>query len=190
MTFNYGNLTTHIIGISETQINDVEDVLRQIKRLATVKGVILQLVDANRVAGKEHLKLASYHAKKAFQHNNQISNSLEIETLLYATGQRQIDKALTLIGITPKTKNVAVIVLFPPDKSTNRSELFQEIINLLKGKQSKTVFNLTPEKERALIRLFDISTEELKTGSIHDLIIERMGMLELTKRPPTEILKS
>lgn len=190
MTPRYDNLTTHIIGISETQIYDVEDVLRQIKRLAKEKGVILQLVDANRVTGKEHLELASYHAKKAFQQNSQISNSIEIETLLYATGQRQIDKALTLMGITPKTKNVAAVVLFPPVKPTNLSELFQEIIGLLKGKQSKKVFNLTSEKERTLIQLFDITSEELRTGSTHDLIIERMGMLELTKRPPTEILKS
>lgn len=188
MTPRYDNFTTHIIGISETQIYDVEDVLRQIKRLAKEKGVILQLVDANRITGKEHLKLASYHAKKAFQQNSQISNSIEIETLLYATGQRQIDKALTLMGITPKTKNVAVVALFPPHKP-NLSEIFQEIISLLKGKKSKKVFNFTSEKERTLIQLFEITSEELKTGSTHDLIIERMGMLELTKRPPTEILK-
>lgn len=190
MTSRYNNLTTHVIGISDTQICDVDDVLRQIKRLAKEKGVILQLVDANKVTGKEHLELASYHAKKAFQQNSQISNSIEIETLLYATGQRQIDKALTLIGITPKTKNVAVVALFSPAKTTNLSELFQKIVSLLKGNQSKTVFNVTPEKEKDLIQLFDITSEELKTGSIHDLITERMGMLELTKRPPTEILKS
>ncbi|MFX0211060.1 MAG: KEOPS complex subunit Cgi121 [Candidatus Hodarchaeota archaeon] len=187
MTSRYDNLITHVIGISETQIYNVEDIIQQINRLAKEKGVILQLVDADRVTGKIHLELASYHAKKAFQQNSQISNSIEIETLLYATGLRQIDKALKLIGITPKTKNVAVVILLSPTNSSNLSELFQEITSLLKGNQSNMVFNLTSEKEKALIQLFDITSEELKTGSFEDLIIERIGMLELTKRPPIEI---
>ena len=190
MNSRYDRLATHVAGISETQIDDVEDILRQIKRLAKEKGVILQLVDADRVTGKEHLELASYHAQKAFQQKTPTSNSLEIETLLYATGQRQIDKALALMGIALKTKNVAIIVLYSLTKPTNLSELFKEITRILKGPQSNEVFNMTPEKEKELIQLFKIAPEELQTCSIQNLIIERMAMLELAKRPPTEILKS
>ena len=183
----YGKLLTHVIGISEAQIVDVPTLLQQIKQLATKNDIILQLVDANRVVNKEHLQVASYHAQKSFQQKTATSNSLEIETLLYATGQRQIAKALTLIGISPKTKSVAAIICCSPKITILRP--VQEILSILNGKESDIVFNMTPKKEKELIKMFEITLEELKSASIPELIIERMALLELTKKPSQDISK-
>lgn len=183
----YGKLQTHVIGISEAQIEDVPTLLQRVKQLATKNDIILQLVDANRVINKEHLQVASYHAQKSFQQKTATSNSLEIEMLLYATGQRQIAKALTLMGISPKTKNIAAIICCSSE--TNISRPVQEILSILNGKEADIVFNMTPEKEKELIKMFEITLEELKSTSIHELIIERMALLELTKKPSQEISK-
>lgn len=185
---SYETLTTHIVGVSEVQIDDVNEVLRQIKGLMKEKDIILQLVNADRITNEEHLQVASYHAQKAFQQNTATSNSLEIETLLYATGQRQITKALARVGLTPQTKNVAAIIYAPPN-ITNLSELIQEVVSILKGTQSDKVFALTPKKEKDLMQLFEIIPVELQTASLHELIIERMAMLELAKKPSQEISK-
>lgn len=182
-------LKSQVFGISNVQIENVAEILKSINQLVQKKEVILQLVDADKVAGEEHLQIASYHAQKAFQQETPTSNSIGIETLLYATGQRQIAKALTLMGITTQTKNVAVIIYSPPP-ITNHSELVQASVNILKGTQSKKVLELTPQKEKTLIQLFEITPEELQNASLPDLLIERMAMLELTKKPPIDSSKS
>jgi len=181
----YDKLMTHVIGISEAQIEDVTILLQRIKQLASKNDIILQLVDANRVVNKEHLEVASYHAQKSFQQKSATSNSLEIEILLYATGQRQIAKALTLMGISPKTKNVAAIICCSP--TIDISSPVQDILRILNGKKSEIVFKMTPDKEKELINVFEITLEELKSTSIDELILERMALLELTKKPSQEI---
>lgn len=175
------NRLTHIIGITEAQIEDVPVLLQRIKQLAIKYDISLQLVNADRVATKEHLQVASYHAQKAFQQKTATANSLEIETLLYATGQRQIAKALTLMGISPNTKDIAAIICCSP--TITISEPVREMLDILKGKEADFVLQMTPKKEKALIKMFEITLEELKSASTYELILERMALLELTKKP-------
>ena len=175
-------LKTDIIGISDVSINDVPVILKQTNQLAKTYGVHLQLVDADKITGKTHLQIASYHAQKSFRQDTATSNSIELETLLYATGQRQIAKALTLMGISTQTKNIAVVILSPPNFNKH-SELSQEIELILNGNQSIKVFILTPNKEQTIIQLFNITPMELQITSITDLVIERIAILELTKKP-------
>jgi len=54
---------------------------------------------------------------------------------------------------------------------------------ILNGNQSIKVFILTTNKEQTIIQLFNITTKELQVNSIADLVIERIAILELTKKP-------
>ncbi len=181
-------LTTDIIGISGVSIKDVAVILKQTNQLAKTYGVHLQLVDADKITGEAHLQIASYHAQKSFRQDTATSNSIGLEILLYATGQRQIAKALALMGISIQTKNIAVVILSPPHFNKH-SELIQKIELILNGIQSINVFILTPNKEQAIIQLFNITTTELQITSITDLVIERIAILELTKKPPIDLSK-
>ena len=135
----YGTLVTHVIGISDVQITDVKEILNQIRNISKVNGLIIQLVDAQKVASEEHIQIASYHAQKSFQQKTASSNSIEIETLLYATGQRQIAKALSYMGITPQTKSVIVIIYAVPE-ITNFLHPIQEIEHLLKSCKAQILY--------------------------------------------------
>ncbi|MFX1514794.1 MAG: KEOPS complex subunit Cgi121 [Promethearchaeota archaeon] len=70
-----------------------------------------QLLDNLYIWGFRHLYSATWHALKAKQHDRMISNNLSIEILVYAAAQRQIKKAITLLGVKKTTKYVAGILL-------------------------------------------------------------------------------
>ena len=73
--------------------------------------VDFQLFDARLVATWEHLYLAALNALVAFRSKCNISKSLAVETLLYASAQNQIQKATRLFGIKPSSSDIAVLIV-------------------------------------------------------------------------------
>ena len=65
----------------------------------------------NLIATQEHLYFAVLNALQAFQNKTNISKSLAMETMLYASAQRQIQKAIQRCGIKPETTSMAVIII-------------------------------------------------------------------------------
>ena len=73
--------------------------------------VEVQLFDADLVASWQHLYFAALNALMAFKNKRNISNSVAVETVLYASSQRQIKKAIDAIGLKPSSANAAVMVM-------------------------------------------------------------------------------
>ncbi|MEK6976770.1 MAG: KEOPS complex subunit Cgi121 [Candidatus Hydrothermarchaeota archaeon] len=59
----------------------------------------VQFLDARLVAGMEHLEFAISQAEKAFQRGENISSDPLFEVLVRASAQRQIKRALELVGL-------------------------------------------------------------------------------------------
>jgi len=76
--------------------------------LATVPHGV-QLVRADRVYGRDHLLLAADLAARAHAQGRARASDVATETLLYAAGERQIGKALALLGLQPGVRGVAVV---------------------------------------------------------------------------------
>jgi tRNA threonylcarbamoyladenosine modification (KEOPS) complex Cgi121 subunit len=124
------------------------------------------------------------NAVHAFKSRLNISNSLGIEILLYASAQRQIREAVNLMGVRPDSNKVAVVIV-----TDNRSEALSrlsEVSALLRGKQDDGVLKLTSDKAEGIKRLFKISRNELeakveKKGdeekALVDLVIEHVALL-------------
>ncbi|MEM4473885.1 MAG: KEOPS complex subunit Cgi121, partial [Candidatus Bathyarchaeia archaeon] len=97
-------------GFREVRISDVDFFIKEVRSKLDSR-VVYQFFNANFVATWKHLFFAVLNALKAFESGSNISRSLAIEILLYASAQRQIQKAMDLIGITPKTTEIAVLVM-------------------------------------------------------------------------------
>jgi tRNA threonylcarbamoyladenosine modification (KEOPS) complex Cgi121 subunit len=69
------------------------------------------VIDDGAVEGKEVVEVARNRAKRAFLRGENVSSSLEMETLLYVAGVRQINRALEIAGVKGSTKR-AYVVLF------------------------------------------------------------------------------
>ncbi|MDH5780837.1 MAG: KEOPS complex subunit Cgi121 [Candidatus Bathyarchaeota archaeon] len=175
-----------IAGFRNVKINDFNNFFGQVRK--NVKDTHIQLFDAKLIAGREHLYFAVLNALRAFEGRLNISNSLAVEALLYASAQRQISKAVDLLGIKSESTHIAVLVIAETKQWTNTA--LEMVSRLVPGERDDGVLELTDEKVEDIRRLFDISDLELeakleKKGlekeALIDLVIEHVALL-VTRR--------
>jgi len=171
-----------ITGFRDAKMVDAKAFLETVRKNQPCDSEI-QLFDADLVATWQHLYFAVLNALMAFKTNRNLSNSVAVETALYASGQRQITKAIAQIGVKPHTNNVAAIIL---SWSAGVAEAFLEAISTaLDVLPDESVLELTEGKVKRLKQVFDISELELEAVSANgytekalvDLIIERVALL-------------
>jgi tRNA threonylcarbamoyladenosine modification (KEOPS) complex Cgi121 subunit len=145
--------------------------------------VDFQLFDARLVATWEHLYFAALNALVAFKSRRNISKSVAVETLLYASAQYQIQKAMRLLGVKPGSSDIAVLIM--GEQSEPVQSLLSTISENVGGKRDERVLELSEEKSEFIRRFFGISENQLRTakrgGSLEralvDLVIERVALV-------------
>ena len=171
-----------LAGFRDVRIKNVDKFFQTVKE--ETGDVCVQFFDASLVAGWEHLRFAALNALSAFKSKINISSSLAMETLLYASAQRQIKEAVKVIGIKPNTSRVAVLVL--TENSDQASAVLKAVSKLLGGRRGDSVVDLTDDKMADLKKLFAISNVELEAKkdrsdaerqALADLVIEHMALL-------------
>jgi KEOPS complex subunit Cgi121 len=180
----YGK-TVAFAGFRDVCMGEVEQLLSRIRR--RLGGTVVQFLDADLVAGWEHLYFAVLNALKAFESGKSISKNLVVECLLYASAQRQISSALKLIGIKGGSSRVAVVVLADGEEETKWT--LREVSVLIGGKRDDGVLELSDEKLPRVMRLFGISDAELGTRledggekkALSDLVIEHVALLAVQR---------
>jgi len=177
-----------IAGFKNLMIGDVEGFLKAVRERVEAKDTCVQFFDAGLVAGWEHLFFAALNALRAFESGRNISNSLAMEALLFASAQRQIRRALELLGIKPESASVAVLAV--AEKRRMATETLEVVSELVHGERDDGVIELTDEKFEAIKRLFGISDLELQAQlkrsglekeALTELVIEH-GALIATQR--------
>jgi len=173
-----------VSGFRNVKIEDTKGFLDGIRK--KTEEVSVQFFNANLIAGPEHLYFAALNALKAFETNLNISNSLAVETLLYASAQRQIKKAVELLGIKAETSKVAVLVI--AETEAKARETLGSISKLIPGLRDENVIELSDEKFETIRELFGISDLELeakleKKGfekeALVNLVIEHVALLAI-----------
>ncbi len=126
------------------------------------------------MAGIAHVRSSLFHALRAFREERTISNSLEMEALLYACGSRQCQHAIRF-GIHAG-RNDAYLCICPG--------IDNAVVELLKfGEICDEDWELLyPEKIARLRDIFGITQEEVDIVGISrltELILERVALLEV-----------
>jgi KEOPS complex subunit Cgi121 len=171
-----------ITGFRNVKIKDTKEFLDKIQK-EKPSSVETQLFDAKFVASWEHLYFAVLNALTAFKNKENISKSVMMETMLYASAQRQIRKAMELLGIKSETSEIALLIV-GQNRETVKSAS-QMISASVKAQRDNTVLELSEEKRRIIQKAFEISDLELKTVMKRDdlekaltsLVIEHMALL-------------
>lgn len=170
------------VGFRNVKVNDINGFFNVIRK--KLKDANVQFFDAMLIAGWKHLYFAVLNALTAFKNKTNISNSVAVETLLYASAQRQINKAVELLGIKPESSQVAVLVIAETQQKT--VTILETVSELMSGKRDDSVIELTSEKVNGVKRLFGISNLELeakleKKGfekeALLNLVIEHVALL-------------
>lgn len=171
-----------VAGFRNVKVRDINGFFDMIRK--KLEDTNVQFFDAKLIAGWKHLYFAALNALNAFKNKTNISNSVAVETLLYASAQRQINKAVELLGIKPESLQVAVLVIAETRQKT--ATTLETVSELMLGERDDSVIELTSEKVNGVKRLFGISNLELgakleKKGfekeALIDLVIEHVALL-------------
>jgi len=171
-----------IAGFKNVKIKDINGFLEHVRR--EVREAHVQFFDARLIAGQQHLYFAALNALKAFERRSNISSSLAIEAILYASAQRQIRKAVNLLGVKQDSSKVAVLII--AENRQRMDDCLKVVSKLVPGERDDTVLELTDEKIGDIKKLFAISDLEieaklrrkgLEREALTDLVIEHVALL-------------
>jgi len=144
--------------------------------------VDIQFFDADLIATQEHLYFAVLNALQAFRGKTAVSKTVAVETMLYASAKRQIQKAIDQIGIKPQTNNMAVVAL--SDEPSVIEAVLQALSAAIGCEPDDTVLELTKEKQEKISKVFQISPKELEAQANSDMgealvdsVVEQVALL-------------
>jgi len=174
-----------LLGFRDVHIASIDAFLPQLRRVASIP---LQVFDAAVIAGQQHLLFATLNAVTAFEQGQRISENLAVEILLYASGQRQISKAIELIGVKPTTVTIAVAFLTAtPDDAEAMEAKFSKVIP---GVRDDRVLEFQEGKVERVINAFAVTDQELEAvaddaenpwGALVKIVIERGALLAIDR---------
>lgn len=160
----------------EIDIDDPKDYLRKIHETGSRFGTTIILFNAELMAGRAHVCAALQHAFRAFREGYSISNSPEMEALLYASASRQCHLGVRF-GVH-QGKNSAYLCLCP--ESLPALDLL-----LTEGALIEDDWDVfSPEKVHRLMDVFGVTSRELGVAgnrNISDLVLERVALLEVQR---------
>lgn len=171
-----------VAGFKNVKIADVNAFLNAVRQ--KTGATCVQFFDAQFIATKEHLFFAALNALRTFESKMNMSNSLAMETLLFASAHRQITKATDMLGIKAESQRVAVLIIAETQQITTAT--LEILSKIMPGERDDNVLKLDKEKFEAIKGLFEISDFELnakleKTGleneALVDLVIEHVALL-------------
>jgi KEOPS complex subunit Cgi121 len=171
-----------ITGFRNLVIKDAEEFVKAARK-ETSQRTWIQFFNAKLVATWQHLYFAVLNALLAFKNERNISKSVPMEAMLYASAQRQIRKAIQLIGIKCESANVAVVIIGESPDSVKA--LLSAVSKRIGKEPDETVLEISEEKVQGIREAFGITEKELETvmeknNGKHawvNLVIERMALL-------------
>ena len=157
------------------RIHDRDAFLQHVRDLSIRNAVHIILFDADQMAGRAHAESAIVHAFRAFERGHPISNSVEMEALLYAAGSRQCLQGIRF-GVHSGMNRIYLCIC-PPDR-----EVWAELGMAGEDCSDEDWETVSDEKILQLKEGFGITDEELAIvgpGRIQDLVLERVALLEV-----------
>ena len=172
-------------GIRNAKVSDPEKLLKDLRGI--LHQFEVQLLRADRVAGKEHLLFAANNAIDSFSGNGRRAKYLSVEFILFVSGEHQIVEAIKLLGVTSSTRDLVVTGLSRTIPETQT--LTSRIAGTVDGDLDDAVIDLRDaSKTASLKKAYRITEKEWKSALVlgeteemvlKRLVIERSAMLAL-----------
>lgn len=152
-----------ILGFRAT-IDSLGDTLDQIDAIKK-DGEIIQLLNADAVASKNHIIHGVNQAFLAFDRGENLAKDLSVEIVLRCSAQRQISKAFKILGLSEGEMELCAVLINCDDYTNDLEAIFTRDDNVLIADESK------------LKEIYKIGDDELDSMSIEDIIVDRITRL-------------
>jgi len=158
-------------------IRDPASFLHDVRSVAACHDTHIICFNADMIAGSIHAAAAVMRAVRAFESGDTISNTLEMEALLFAAGSRQCNIAASFGFHTGE--NRVYICCYPA-----RDAVWVALESLFSFVQEGWDI-IDTEKRDHLMKTYGISKEEIEAaggnGRIVDLVLERVALLQVIR---------
>ena len=149
------------IGISENKNSrglDTDKLLELAKSLS--KSVLaFQFFNSMMIVDEMHLLSGAQNAVNALKGDYMISRTLDVELIVYVSAQRQIGRALDIMGVNDELSSVGVVCIDEDEKKVR--ECLMRIEEKV-GEEISPMFSPTSEKISSLMQNFGITELEMK----------------------------
>jgi tRNA threonylcarbamoyladenosine modification (KEOPS) complex Cgi121 subunit len=178
---NYGKYV-EITGYSGVAFAVAEGFLKDNRKIINQE-VAVQFFDADLIATWQHLYFAVINALEAFRNKTNLSKSPAMETMLYASAQGQIQRAIQQSGIKPQTTKMAVTII-ASDPAPIKMVL-NEVTAAVGSEPDESVLEMSTPKEKRIMEAFQISEKEIeiviknknRCEALVNLVVEHMALL-------------
>lgn len=173
------DLNLAIIG-GRIDIPNRNDFMDSIKIFSNRYNLIIQVFDAHLVYSRTHILSAVIHAIRAIKEKRNRTNSIEMEILLYASGERQLKHAISKMGVKEGKNREIVLLILDTSYTYDLSIIKSEVLRELHIHQDDSVINGNLET----LNRFGISQKEINTIMKHkyeDLILEKIALVDIMK---------
>ncbi len=160
------------IGISENKNSrglDTDKLLELAKSLSE-SVLACQFLNSMMIVDEMHLLSGAQNAANALKGDYMISRTLDVELVVYVSAQRQIGRALDIMGVTDELSSVGIVCIDEDEKKVR--ECLMGITEKV-GEENSPMFSPTAEKIRSLMQNFGITELELEQFNDSDDLANR-----------------
>lgn len=151
-----------VCGVRFNKKHDSGELIGIIDSFRKEKDIFIQLFNHHKVIGEEHLLWAYDKAEEMMEQKSNRADSIEIETLLWASGEWQIKEAIEKMGV-PKRTDKAVLMI---------EEDLDDLLEEMDWKRDDDLLKPSIEK----LKKFGINEKEIESVTDpYDLIFEEMS---------------
>ncbi len=153
----------------KAHIEDVGNTLSWIDEISI--DCTIQLMNARAVAGKKHALHATLHALNAFGEGYNIAHNLGMEICLRTSAQRQISKAINILGLKEGPMEICAVGVDCDDS------IIKEMSKFFKRDDKVLI-----PRENTLKEIYGLSDLEIKSsGGLTSLLLEKTTLLIIDK---------
>jgi len=149
------------------RIKGKESFLAKLRDVQNEYKCVILALDADKVAGEKHAIFAAEKALRAVSENRNVAKNIGVEIMRYASGQRQIERALSM-GISDTTSRIALILV----ENGTKPDL-SGVIDL-DGRGP----SWNPKAVRETFNIGDEEIEAVGEDKILDLVLERVALVD------------
>jgi len=163
-------------------IQDIDSFLQQVLSFSQENKIVIQAFNADVIYGKNHLASAVEHAVRAMKRKTNTTNSLGMEILLYASGERQLKLAIPKMGVKKGSASIAFV--FASSIKGKIGKMTDRLIDEMLGSLSLCRNDDVLEGDGDVLRRFGIDENEIKTvtkAKYGNLILEKIAVVDIIK---------
>jgi KEOPS complex subunit Cgi121 len=164
-------------------IKNIDSFIQHLLLFSKKENLVIQAFDASAIYGRNHLISATTHAQRAFEQGSNSTNSLALEILLYAAGERQIQKAIKKMGVGKGKQWIVFLFTNDVTKKTNKP-IKKAVIKKFLETFHLTLDDKVLEGDKDTLKRFGITEQELSTipeNYYGDLILEKVALVDVIK---------